>query len=154
MTMSSDVCRCGHAGHEHAWNDPTVCGDLDCRCVAFISATEEMPVITPMDKYIAEMTKIKDKMQWVLQNWKWFRNYGNTELVFGWWKFVNGFNIYNEVLSTEKRKIIDAPEGITRTRRLLVEKNPDEFGPFDPTLAEEKAYKQMGIFEWVIGEKM
>jgi hypothetical protein len=93
-------------------------------------------------------------MQWVLQNWKWFRNYGNTELVFGWWKFVNGFNIYNEVLSTEKRKIIDAPEGITRTRRLLVEKNPNEFGPFDPTLAEEKAYKQMGIFEWVIGEKM
>ncbi len=107
-----------------------------------------------MDKYVAEMKKMKDKMGWVLDNWKWFRNYGNTELVLGWWKFVNGFNIYNEVLSIDKRRAIDPPESITRARRLLVEKDFLRYGTFNPSLAEEKAYKQMGIFEWVIGEKM
>lgn len=152
--MTDGPCVCGHDGNNHAWSDPTVCKDMNCNCVGFIAATVNNPVNTPMDKYVADMKQMKDRMRWVLQNWKWFRNYDNTELVLAWWKFVNNFNIYNEVLSIQKRHGIDAPESITRARRLLVEQNKEEYGPFRASLIEEKAYKQMGIFEFVIMEKL
>src|SRR5690349_19603305 len=111
------VCRCGHEDKLHAFTEPTVCRDIDCKCQNFIPATCERPVIHLSDKYVEQYEKMRDKMKWVLENWRWFRNYTNKDIVIMWWKFVNGYDLYKQTMTNEIYKKLDEPESITRCRR-------------------------------------
>ena len=99
-----------------------------------------------------EFEKIRDRMRWVLEHWKWFRNYTNKDLVFGWWEYVNHWNKHT-TLSDEQYKKLDEPESITRARRWLVEHNPELYAPFMPNYEEQKIFKQYAITEWVVANK-
>ena len=146
------VCRtCGHGDNEHSFEEPCVCKLLSCYCVKFIQATAETPVFSEIDKYMEEFETIYDKMQWVLTNWKWFRNYTNKDLVIAWWKFVNGWDSKKQLLFDYIYKNLDEPESITRSRRKWVEKNPDLYGPYLPSnLQEHHILKQYAISEFMV----
>lgn len=145
------VCICGH--DKHAWTDPTVCCDVKCQCTQFREASEERPVIVLSQKYFEQYEKIQDRMKWVLDNWRWFRNYTNKDLVIMWWKFINNWDSKKQLMNNHIYDKLDEPETITRVRRLLVEKNPELYGPFLPSIQEHKIIKQYGIMEFVIEQK-
>ena len=105
-----------------------------------------------IDKYMLEFEKIRDRMRWVLEHWKWFRNYTNKDLVFGWWEFVNHWNRKTS-LTDELYKKLDEPESITRARTWLVEHNPKLYEPFIPSYEEQKIFKQYAIEEWIVANK-
>ena len=59
-----------------------------------------------------------------------------------------------EFLTPEIRKVLEAkgqPETITRTRRGLVEVNPD-FAPI-PIVSDQKVSKEFAIKEWAVSRK-
>jgi len=146
------TCTCGHDGSKHAWIEPTVCKEIHCNCIKFVQVTEYTPLISNIDKYMIEFEKIRDRMRWVLEHWKWFRNYNNKDLVFGWWEYVNHWNKHT-ALPDEQYKKLDEPESITRARRWLVEHNPELYAPFIPNYEEQKIFKQYAITEWVVANK-
>ena len=126
------TCICGHDAH--AWDEPTVCKTLSCKCEKFVQATPENVVIQEWDIYVEQMKHVSDQVRWVLENLKYTRNLENKQ-------FVDFF----------RSKISDAdPETVRRTKQKLVETNKPVYGPFDaPELENQKAFKQLGIEEWV-----
>ncbi len=129
------VCICGHEAH--AWEDPTVCSNLNCKCEKFIEATPANPVPPNWIDYVNEMNTTKAKIAWLLDNIKYLRNYPNTPFI-DWFRK----NVKNTEVGT-----------IGRTKRKLVEENPARFGPFDaPELEMQKQLKQVGIEEWVVSQ--
>ena len=127
------VCICGH--FDHALTDPSVCKNLDCNCEKFIEATPENPVPAKWKDYVDEFKSTTAKIQWLLENVKFLRNYPNK-------LFVDWF----------REKVYNAdPETIRRTKQKLVEHHPEKYGPFDaPELEMQKQLKQVGIEEWLV----
>jgi hypothetical protein len=127
------TCTCGH--DDHAWTDPTVCSDLNCKCENFTEATPENPVPVLWKRYVDEMGTLQEKIGWLLENVIFLRNYNNTG-------FIDWF-----------RKSVDnkSPESIIRAKRKLVELDYGKYGPFDaPELEMQKQLKQVGIKEWLV----
>lgn len=126
------VCICGH--DDHAWSEPTVCSDLYCKCEKYVEATPENPVDPKWEQYVLEMNSVKGKVQWLLDNIKFLRNYPNK-------LFVDWF----------RTKVYDAdPETVRRTKQKLVEDAPGRYGPFEASELEmQKQLKQVGIEEWL-----
>lgn len=126
------TCVCGHV--DHAWTEPTVCKNLNCKCEKFVQATPDNVIVHEWDKYVLEMKHVTDQVRWVLTNLRYTRNLENKQ-------FVDFF----------RSKVNDAdPETVRRTKQKLVETSPDLYGPFDATeLENQKAFKQLGIEEWV-----
>ena len=127
------TCICGH--DSHAWDDPTVCQDLDCKCEKFIEATPNNPVPAKWQSIVDEFDSTKLKLIWLLDNVKFLRNYPNKSFV-DWYR--------------KKIKDVD-PETIRRTKQKLVQENQARFGPFEaPQLEMQKQLKQVGIEDWLI----
>ena len=145
-------CVCGHEGSQHAWDDPQVCSIIGCKCIKFEEASIYSPVVSRIDEYMKDFEKIIDKMNWVLEHWKFFRNYSNKELVFAWFQYVNQWDT-RMPLTKEQYKKLDEPESITRSRRYWVEKDPNKYGPFIPNIEEEKIFKQYAITQFIIEHK-
>ena len=126
------TCICGH--EEHACDLPTVCKTISCNCEKFVESTPENIVIQNWDSYVNQMKHTTDQVKWVLENLKYTRNIKNK-------KFVDFF----------RAKIEDAdPETVRRTKQYLVQHDYANYGPFNsPKLEQEKAFKQLGIEEWV-----
>jgi len=126
---------CANCGHDafHADTEPRVCSILDCNCSHFIEATIESQIMPGYQKYLNGIETTKDQVKWVLENLKFTRNFRNE-------MFVDFF----------RSKVRKAdPETIRRSKQYLVARNHDRYGAFNPTLLEEKAYKQLAIEEWV-----
>ena len=127
------VCTCGH--EVHAYTVPTVCKDLDCNCENYLEATPDNPVDPKWKCYVDEFTTTTAKIQWLLQNVKFLRNYPN-KLFVDWFRV----KVYNS-----------DPETIRRTKQKLVENFPGKYGPFEaPELEMQKQLKQVGIEEWLV----
>ncbi len=127
------TCVCGH--EKHAFSEPTVCTVISCYCEKYREATPENPVIHKWTKYVEDFNTVKEKVSWLLENIKFLRNYPNK-------KFVDWF--YSKVDNSKD------PETIRRTKQKLVQTDPEAYGPFNPELLTEKAYKQLAIEEAVI----
>ena len=134
------TCQCGH--ENHAWTEPTVCRNLDCNCTEYREATVQHPIKFGWEKYVRAMDNMEMRLQWILDNLKMTRNYTNNEFI----------DFFIKTVKTNKDGRTPAYETIRRCRQKLVEANPDRYGPFDPTLIEERKYKQVGIESWVIGK--
>lgn len=139
-------CRCGHENHD--W-ETKVCLSKGCYCIEFIPTTEENPVIFEHSKYISQMEKIEDKVRYILSNIKYSRNFPNKQFVFFYWQIANTL-IINKSITQSIIHGLDDPESISRCKRKLVETNAEIYGPFEPTLIEEKEAKQTGIEMWCI----
>jgi len=150
--MHDGVCTCSHDGSKHSWEEPTVCSIIGCKCIKFELASIYSPVVSRIDEYMKDFEKIIDKMKWVLQHWKWFRNYNNKSLVFEWWEYVNHWNRKTS-LTDEMLKKLDEPETITRAKRYWVEKDHEKYGPFIPSVEEEKIFKQYSIEQFIVEHK-
>lgn len=117
-----------------------------CACFKY-----EAPYTNPdVDRYLGEIEKFVDKMQWVLLNLKYFRNYNNKELVFAWWRDVNHCDLSKIVVTRDVYFKLDLPESIVRAKREWVELDKAKYGPFDPTVEEQKKYKQMAFEEYFV----
>ena len=112
----TDPCVCGHDGDKHAFTEPTVCSLVGCKCVVFREATPERPVYNLSEKYFEQYKTMEEKMRWILENWKWFRNYTNKDLVLMWWRFIDGWNPQKQLLNKSIYRSLDEPESITRVR--------------------------------------
>lgn len=147
------VCVCGHSGDDHAWSDPQVCNKLNCRCIQFIPASPDSPVILDYLKYMEKMETIVEKMNWVLTNLRFFRNLNNKEIVFAWWQYVDGWD-RRKPLTNELYHKLTEPESITRARRKLVEQNKAQYGRFKPSAEEERILKQIALEEYFVTSKI
>lgn len=148
------VCACGHT--DHASTEPRVCMNWDCHCIQFRASNPYSHLLSTVDIYLEKMTTAEQRMEWVLTNLPFFRNYNNFDLVINYWKYILHYDMETEFLVPQMRKVIESlgqPETITRTRRGLVELHPELFAPLDSKVADEKGFKQFGIMEWAIARK-
>lgn len=143
----TEICICGH--REHAWEEPTVCKTLGCKCEHFDAATADKPAQSQIDKYIASFETVSDRISWLLENIKYLRNLNNLGFVISYWELVCGIKFTED----QKRRMID-PEVIRRSKQKLVEKNPEKYGEFSPTVQEQKIIKQFSIEEWIVNSKV
>ena len=141
-------CICGHVNH--APTEPRVCiEEVYCQCPRYRPSDNYSPFLSDIDKYMKEFDEWEDKMRWVLNNLKFFRNYSNTELVIAWWQYIwPRWNPFEEFLTEQTFKAICAeakPEAITRARRLMVEPETENFQQFEPDKVEKKILKEYDI---------
>lgn len=129
------TCICGH--DKHAFTEPQVCCDINCKCEKFIEATPQNPVPAKWELTVKQMKTTKHKIAWLLENIKFLRNYPNK-------LFVDWF----------RDKVYDGdPETIRRAKQKLVQDNYSKYGPIDaPLLEAQKQLKQIGIEEWIIND--
>lgn len=142
-------CSCG-ADHTHDDVYPCVCKVASCSCLGYVEAG-----LAPsdIDKYFKGFETIIDKMQWILLNVKFFRNFNNQEIIFAWWQYVNGWNPRLGVLTNDIYYKLDNAESITRAFRYWKEQDFDKYGPTTLSLLEQQSFRQLAIEEFVIANK-
>lgn len=139
---------CGGREEDHK-EGVCVC-TITCSCWKF-----EPPYTNPdVDRYLENIEKFVDKMQWVLLNLKYFRNYNNKELVFAWWRDINHVDVSKMTVSGELYFKLDEPETITRGKRYWVQQDKEKYGPFEPTVEEQKKYRQFAMEEFFVMSKI
>ena len=136
-------CRCGHT--EHSWEEPTVCKDVNCKCIKYEPATDKYPTYTEIERYKDQFDQVSDRVKFLLKNIKYLRNLKNLGFVVAYWELMCGLKFTEE----QKKKMID-PEVIRRIKQKMVEKDPELYGNFSPTFEEQKEIKQYAITEWIV----
>ena len=150
--VSSHACKNCHHYHltdEIGISDNVCKTDVGCTCYNFEPDLPDFPQLNEIDRYMQQFDDINGKMKWVLENLKFFRNYNNTEVIFAWWKYINHYDAFRMVLTADLYFKLDLPESITRTKRIWVEKDMDKYGPFVPSVTEQKVYKQYAIEQYL-----
>jgi hypothetical protein len=103
------------------------------------------------------MKKLVDKMQWVLLNLKFFRNYSDKYLPLAWWYYVNHWDLWHQPLTPSIYQTLDDASDLTRTRRVWRETDRKNltnlYLPFEPTMEEEHQYRQYQMHEFFISRK-
>jgi len=135
---------CGGKEEDHK-QGVCVC-TITCTCWKF-----EAPYTNPdVDRYLFQIEKFVDKMQWVLLNLKYFRNYNNQELLFAWWSTINHIDLTKHSLGKDDYFKLDSAESITRARRYWVELDKEKYGKFEPSVEEQQKYKQTAFEEFFV----
>ena len=148
------TCTCNHAEYNHADNEPKVCKEWNCKCERFISNDDYGLLIEKHSKYARQMEKIIDKVGYVLENIKYFRNLNDKDLAFQWWNHIEEWRWVNgERLTNEKYMNLTEAGAITRARRALKEQNFEKYGPFIASIEEEKILKQWQLEEFFVERK-
>lgn len=150
------LCRkCNHPHISDEQNISNVCTSTNpmCMCSDFHPHLELFPKLSQIDMYMAQFEKMIDKMQWVLLNVQFFRNYNNKDIVFAWWQYVNHWNPKWQPLTMEVYKRLDQPESITRARRYWKQRDFDKYGPLSKEVAEQQSFKQFAIEEFLVMNK-
>lgn len=137
---------CDHDETAHDKEKNVCMGDITCPCWKF----EGYPTASEIDRYMAQIELQVDKMKWVLENLKYFRNYNNKELVIAWWRDINHIDLTKTLLTRDLFFKLDEPESITRAHRKCVEMDRQKYGEFEPTLTEQKSFKQFAIEEFMV----
>ena len=88
------------------------------------------------------MSDVRNNIISIMEQFDFTRNFDNLSF----YKFYENF-IHCTV------RLDDAqtdPESVRRCKQLLVEKNPDRYGPTDPVLIQKKMAKQVKITKMVV----
>lgn len=137
------VCKCGHKDHD--W-ETGVCKFQRCWCMKYEELKDNESVIPMFQKYLDELTKVEDKVKYILINIPETRNLKNKDFVFFYWHLVSRLNIVNN----DVIKSLDDPESIRRCRQLLVQHDADKYGPTNQEHLTEKALKESATFCYVL----
>lgn len=135
------VCICGH--DDHSWNEPTVCKNIDCKCIKYVEADEKNIVLSRHVIYIRQFESVQKQVAWLLENLKYLRNFKNKDFIDFYFSHIRVFS----PRGSEPRE--PDYETIRRTRQLLAARMPDTYGPFDPETISERNIKQYAIEEFV-----
>ena len=147
-------CTCRHSEENHADNEPKVCKENDCKCEHFIAENDYNLQIEKHSKYAKQMEKTIDQMAYVLDNIKYFRNLTDKQLAFQWWNHIEEWRWMNdEPLTISKFENLTEAGLLTRARRALKEQNKDRYGPFIPSIEDEKILKQWQLEEFFVERK-
>lgn len=150
------LCNCGHAGEEHAANEPRVCKKIDCPCYKFQVSNEYADMLSKIDIFVAEFKKWDQRVAWLCKNMPFLLGFNNTQIIFWYWKYVYPkWDPETEFMSLEIKKAIEGgakPEAISRAFRLYKEHNPDEVEKFK-NLREWQRYNEEGYREGAIEKK-
>ncbi len=126
---------CGHSGEDHVFGVVTVCNaKIDCNCIEFLECINFNELPKDYQAYMRGFEKCTEKVRWVLDNVKFTRNMKNK------W-FIEWYRKYIEPDRDH--------ETISRMRRKLVEIDSTSYGPFEPSLIEQKVIKQYSMMEFV-----
>lgn len=164
--MMEDNLICANCGdpqsnHSTFWDDAhttqlTCCTGKEyaCKCTKFVAINPELPrYLQDIDSYMAKFEHIAERMKWVLENLKWFRNYSDKFVPFAWWYHINHWDCWHEPLTPTIFSKLDAADAITRARRIWREydrkHNTNMYLEFEPTITEQKQFKQLAIEEFV-----
>jgi hypothetical protein len=117
-----------------------------CMCSNFESATEDKPVIHNHQKYLEQMEKVSEKVEYILKNFPELRESGNKEFVFNYWFLCDGLKSNLDKLTIDR--LTDC-EVIRRCKQKIVEGNPIKYGPTKAKVRLSKQQKYWGIYEYV-----
>lgn len=160
-----EVCTCGHEKDTHTFFksdtgiDLCAClGDqIFCKCTKYQIKDYYDDMIQNIDRYIIPMKKMVDKMQWVLLNLKFFRNYSDKYLPYAWKYYINHWDMWHEPLTPSIYQKLDDDQDICRARRVWREYDRKHltnlYLPFEPTIEEEHQYRQYQMHEFFISQK-
>ena len=141
------TCKCGHSGNDHVFSEGTeVCKIQGCWCMCFNEAIGENSVIPRHQKYLEQYEKTEDKVKYILENLPETRRLKNKDFVFFFLYVVDH-------LDTINNKIIERltdPETIRRCRQLLVQHEPDKYGPTKEEFVYEKHLKENATYQYVM----
>jgi len=161
-------CSCGHPHSKHVQflykevnKKITYCQGNDeiikCSCTEFRQADPFSLLIANIDRYMIEMDTLGNKMQWVLLNLKFFRNYSDKYLPFAWWYYINHWDLWHEPLTPTIYSKLDDANDLARARRMWREKDridgTELYLPFTPKVEEEHIYRQYSLEEYFIQRK-
>jgi hypothetical protein len=134
------VCICGN--HDHAWDEPTVCKDIDCKCTKYVEATETNIVLSKHVVYLQHFQSVKEQIRWLLVNLKFLRNLRNKNFIDFYFQHIKVYTPKGTPKSPDY-------ETVRRCKQLLVAENSELYGPFDPNVTVEKSDKQISMEEFV-----
>ena len=137
------TCICGH---EHDWNTGMCKYPGNCFCTEYRELKENQTVIPRHQIYLEQLQKTEDKVKYILTNIPETRNMKNKDFVFLYWHLVSKLNI----VSNEVIKHLKDPESIRRCRQLLVQHEPDKYGPTDQEHKDQKALKENATYQFVL----
>lgn len=124
------------------------CSNTRCSCRHYIPISDKPE---NHKKYIRSITKIHDKVKYILENIPAFRELTNKQFVFAFWHYNNNFTTGMQ-LDARTYLALPDPESITRAKRKCVEENKD-LGPTNEKTIDEKLAKEWGILQWVRDER-
>src|SRR3990167_9095520 len=159
-------CICGHKKSSHTsflsddkTKQLTACYgyQIFCKCTNFQVSEPYDELLQNIDRYIIPMKKLVDKMQWVLLNLKFFRNYSDKYLPYAWKYYVNHWDMWHDILTPSTYQTLDDDSDICRARRVWREtdrKNGTNlYLPFKPTIEEEHIYRQYQMEQFFVERK-
>ena len=160
QTLKLELCTCGHPRSQHTFfksdNNIELCACLGdqifCKCSKYQIRDYYDDMLAHIDRYLQPMSKLVYKMQWVLLNLKFFRNYPDKYLPMAWWYYINHWDLWHEPLTPSIYQKLDDANDITRARRRW--RNYDRkhltnlYLPFEPTIEEEHQYRQYQMHEY------
>ena len=103
-------------------------------------------VIPRHQKYLEQYEKVDDKVKYILENIPESKEMKNKDFVFFYWHLVSKLNIINNDIISR----LDDPESIRRCRQLLVQHNPEKYGPKNQEHLTEKALKESATYSYVL----
>lgn len=163
MLVENTCANCYHGKTAHSFfkddsgqHNLSCCLEFGCRCSCYEALDDAIPqYIRDIDRYIAQFEFMKDKMQWVLLNIKYFRNFSDKYVGYMWNYIVHRYNPWTTLLTKELYEKLDSHDAVTRARREWYEwdrKHGDQnnpiYLPFNMTTREQKVYKQIGIEQY------
>lgn len=137
------TCKCGHSAHD--W-ETQVCTYPGCWCMQYEELKNNESVIPKHQRYLEQYQKVEDKVKYILENIPETKEMLNKDFVFFYWHMVSKLTIIsNNIISK-----LDDPESIRRCRQLLVQHNPEKYGPKNQEFLTEKHKKEDATYQYVL----
>ena len=164
--LTDDTCVCGHEGVAHLSRGERCCMLVNCKCMKF-KRFEKAMLQSEIDQamvHFHEMEKTIERVRWVFENLKFFRNYDEFDLGIAWGIHILKYNPYEEFMDKDiytRLKKWGKPASIGRAARRLREEcvkklHPNEckYCPFNPNLIEARIEKEYGLWQYFAENKL
>lgn len=142
------MTQCKNCLHDETQHDPTtkvclVSQPGTCYCMTFDTRIPKR--IFEIEKYVKQYIDVEDRVQALLEKIPNARNIDSKAFCFLYWHIFSDY-----IVPPKIRKDLEIPETIARAKRKLVEKEVEQWGPYDSDTVEAKGIKELATAEWAI----